>query len=63
LKSILKKTLVALNLPDGQRFRFYSTNESLDGIELGDRFTVKEVKGQAARFEKTDMKMGKAGKG
>lgn len=30
---------------------------------MGNRITVKEVKGQAASIEKTDMKMGKAGKG
>lgn len=58
-----QKSLVTLNLPDGQRFRFSSTDEKLDGIEVGDRITVREVRRQAASIEKTDMKMGKTGKG
>ncbi len=50
-------SLVTLGLPDGQTFRFSSTNRMLDGILVGDRITVREVKGWAAFIKKTHMKM------
>jgi hypothetical protein len=56
-------SLVTLGLPYGQRFRFSSTNRMLDGIQVGDRITVREIKGRAAYIKKTDMKMAETGPG
>lgn len=58
-----QESAVTLNLPDGQAFTFSSTNDKLEGIVVGDRITVREVRGQAASIEKTDTKLGKTGKG
>lgn len=58
-----EKSLVTLSLPDGQSFRFSSTNQKLDGVQVGDRISVREVKGRAAYIKKTDMKMAKTGPG
>ncbi|MGB7290594.1 MAG: hypothetical protein WBD99_00270 [Thermodesulfobacteriota bacterium] len=58
-----EKSLVTLSLPDGQSFRFSSTNQKLDGIQIGDRISVREVKGRAAYIKKTDMKMEETGPG
>jgi hypothetical protein len=56
-------SLVTLGLPDGQRFKFSATNRKLDGIQVGDRITVREVRGRAAYIKKTDMKMTETGPG
>jgi hypothetical protein len=63
IKECPQRSLVTLSLPDGKSYRFSSTNDRLDGIEIGDRITVREVKGQAASVEKTDMTIGKTGNG
>lgn len=48
-----QESVVTLNLPNGKTIRFSSTDEKLDGIEVGDRITVREVRGQAASIGKT----------
>jgi hypothetical protein len=58
-----QKALVTLSLPDGQSFRFSSTNQKLNGVHVGDRITVSYVKGRAAYIKKTGMKMAKTGPG
>jgi hypothetical protein len=58
-----QKSLVTLGLPDGQSFRFSSTKQMLDGIRIGDRISVREVKGRAASIKKADMKMAKTDNG
>jgi hypothetical protein len=58
-----RTSLVTLGLPDGQSFRFSSTNRKLDGIQVGDRITVREIKGRAAYIKKKDMKMAETGPG
>lgn len=58
-----QKSLVTLSLPDGQSFRFSSTNQKLNGVQVGDRITVSDVKGRAAYIKKTGMKMAKTGPG
>ena len=58
-----EKSLVTLGLPGGQSLRFSSTNKMLDGIRIGDRISVREVKGRVASIKKTDMKMADTGQG
>jgi molybdopterin-binding protein len=55
-----ENSLVTMNLPNGQVFRFSSTNQKLDGIRIGDRIAVRDVKGWAAHIKKTDMKLAKS---
>jgi hypothetical protein len=55
-----ENSLVTMNLPNGQIFRFSSTNQKLDGIKIGDRIAVRDVNGWAAYIEKTDMKLAKS---
>ena len=54
-----ENSLVTMNLPNGQIFRFSSTNQKLDGVRIGDRISVRDVKGWAAHIEKTNMKIAK----
>ena len=55
-----ENSLVTMNLPDGQIFRFSSTNQKLEGIRIGDRISVRDVKGWAAHIEKRNMKLAKS---
>jgi hypothetical protein len=43
-----QNSLVTLNTPKGQIFRFSSTNQKLGGIKIGDRVAVRDVNGWAA---------------
>jgi hypothetical protein len=55
-----ENSLVTMNLPDGQVFRFSSTNQKLEGVRIGDRISVRDVNGWAAHIEKTNMKLAKS---
>jgi hypothetical protein len=58
-----EKSLFTLSLPNGQIFRFSSTNQKLDGVQIGDRITVRDVRGCAAYIKMTDVKNAKTGPG
>lgn len=55
-----ENSLVTMNLRNGQIFRFSSTNQKLEGVRIGDRISVRDVKGWAAHIEKTNMKLAKS---
>lgn len=54
-------SLVTMYLPNGQIFRFSSTNQKLGGIRIGDQIAVRDVNGWAAHLSKTNnMNLGKS---
>jgi molybdopterin-binding protein len=55
-----ENSLVTMNLPSGEIFRFSATNQKLDGVKIGDRISVRDVKGWAAHIEKKNMKLAKS---
>ena len=54
-----ENSLVTMHLPNGQIFRFSSTNQKLGGIKIGDRIAVRDVNGWAAHIKKTNMNLAK----
>lgn len=55
-----ENSLVTMNLPNGQIFRFSSTNQRLEGVRIGDRISVRDVNGWAAHIEKRNIKLAKS---
>jgi molybdopterin-binding protein len=55
-----QNSLVTMDLPNGQIFRFSSRNQKLEGVKIGDRISVRDVKGWAASIKNTNINLAKS---